>query len=91
MPAAIRMGEVKGVYPMSDASDMKRNMVEFPAALEAEAERIDQQMFELAEAWKNYESFECVSDGSDMATAWFCAAKIAEATGDAISAVKALG
>jgi len=80
--SAIRMGEVKGVYPMSDASDMRKNMVEFPAAVEAEAERIDQQMFELAEAWKDFEAFECFADGSDMATAWFCAAKIAEATGD---------
>ncbi len=80
--SAIRMGEVKGVYPMSEASNMRKAMVDFPAAVEAEGERIDQQMFELAEQWKDFESFEFVSDGADMATAWFCAAKIAEATGD---------
>lgn len=82
MSSAIRMGEVKGHYSMSEANKMRSATMNFAKSFEPEMERIDQQMFELAEKWKDIESFECVASGADMATAWFAAAKIFEATGD---------
>ncbi|MGI5888309.1 MAG: SIS domain-containing protein [Oscillospiraceae bacterium] len=79
---AIRMGEVKGVYPMSLASKMRNATQEYAAAVIENIEPVDEQMFELANEWKKLDTFEFVSSGADMATAWFSAAKIYEATGD---------
>ena len=85
LSSAIRMGEVKGHYSMGEAYAMRRATAEFAKAFEPEMERIDNQMYELAEKWKDIESFECVAAGEDMATAWFCAAKVYEASGDFVT------
>lgn len=80
--SAIRMGEVKGQYSMAEASNMRKATQRFAEAVNNNFEQIDEQIFEVAKAWKDLDSFEFVSSGADMATAWFTAAKVYEASGD---------
>ena len=81
--SAIRMGEVKMRYPMSQADDYRRAMVEYAESFGGEVmEQIDDAMFALAQQWQEFDSFEFLGSGAQMATAWFDAAKIYEATGD---------
>lgn len=80
---AIRMGEVKMHYPMTQGMDYRNSMTEYAKSFEPVLENIDNQMFELAEKWKDLSRFEFVGAGpSGMATAWFGAAKVYEASGD---------
>ena len=81
--SAIRMGEVKTRYPMSQADDYRRAMVEYAESFGGEVmEQIDDAMFALAQQWQEFDSFEFLGSGAQMATTWFDAAKIYEATGD---------
>ncbi|MBR2672231.1 MAG: hypothetical protein IKE27_08520 [Oscillospiraceae bacterium] len=79
---AIRMGEVKGVYPMSTAGDMRKNIQAYTAAVNENFDAMDEQALKIAKEWKKIETFEFFSSGADMSSAWFSAAKIYEATGD---------
>lgn len=79
---AIRMGELKMHYPMSQAGKYKQACVDYAASYEPVMEQIDDQMFELAKTWKDLEKFEFVACGPEATTAWFGAAKVYEASGD---------
>lgn len=82
MTSAIRMGEVKMHYPMSQAGQYRKDIVDYIESYKDCIDAMDEQMFALAEEWKDIDSFEFVAAGNDMVTAWFDSAKIYEATGD---------
>ena len=78
---AIRIGEVRGRYTMDTAMDMRFDMVEQGKALAELLPGMSQQMYELAEKWKDMEAYDFVGAGPDHAVGWFGHAKIFEALG----------
>ena len=67
---------------MEKAGEYLKSMVEYAESFRDVMDSIDDQMFEIAEKWKDLSSFEFVASGTDMATAWFGSAKVYEASGD---------
>lgn len=78
---AIRIGEVRGRYTMDTAMDMRFDMVEQGRALAALLPGMPEQMYRLAQEWKNMEAYDFVGSGPDYAVGWFGHAKIFEALG----------
>lgn len=78
---AIRIGEVRGCYTMDTAMDMRLDMVEQGKALAALLPGMAEQMYDLAEQWKDMEAYDFVGAGPDYAVGWFGHAKIFEALG----------
>ena len=78
---AIRIGEVRGRYTMDTAMDMRYDMLEQGKQLAALLPDMCEQIYHLAEDWKDMEAFDFVGTGTDYATAWFSGAKIFEALG----------
>ncbi|MBS6643796.1 MAG: SIS domain-containing protein [Clostridiaceae bacterium] len=78
---AIRMGEVRGRYPMDQASVYRHEVRDQGKALAEMMPQIDASVLEIAEAWKNLSAFDYIGAGFDYAAAWFGHAKMLEATG----------
>lgn len=78
---AIRIGEVKGCYTMDEAMDMRFDMVEQGKALGRLLPEMTEQVYRLAETWKDMEAYDFAGCGFDYAAAWFGHAKIFEALG----------
>lgn len=78
---AIRIGEVRGCYTMDVAMDMRFDMVEQGKVLAKLLPQMQEQVYEIAEQWRDMEAYDFVGCGFDYAAAWFGHAKIFEALG----------
>ena len=81
---AIRIGEVKGRYMMTDSEAYRAAVCKYADAMEQAIPALDEQMLALAQECveSGREFYDCVGSGGNYGTAWFSQAKIAEATGD---------
>lgn len=78
---AAAMGEAKRTCPPDSLDQLLLQAETFTKEYEACMERIDNQMFDLAERWQNHRAVETVGDGPSFATAYFVGAKYVEAAG----------
>lgn len=79
---AIRIGEVKGRYMMTDSEDYRRAICDYAAEWEAILPQLDEQILNLTKQCANKTLFDFVGSGGNYGSAWFSHAKILEATGD---------
>ena len=78
---AIRIGEVRGNYTMDYAMDIRHEMAAMADKMEDALCKMDQQVINLAESWKDMEAYDFIGSGADYAAAWFGHTKIFEALG----------
>ena len=83
---AVRMGHVRGTLPPTAPGQFQAAVLDYVRRYEGAAlEAIDDQMFALAEKWKEFERFDFVGDGVEYGSAFFGAAKFLECHGAAVS------
>ena len=80
---AIRIGEVKCRYMMTDSEAYRRAVCNYADAFEKILPQLDEQMWQLAVQTREKELFDFAGSGGNLGTAWFSHAKIVECTGDA--------
>lgn len=78
---AIRIGEVRGRYPMDTAMSMRYDMMAQASQLEELLPDMDSSMKQLAENWMDLEAFDFVGTGMEYGTAWYAHAKVVEQLG----------
>lgn len=78
---AAKLGEITGCSALGTVEHMGKAIVDNTMLWAAEMERIDQQMFILAQNWRNFRSFDYIGDDIQFASAFFMAAKVVETTG----------
>ncbi len=78
---AIRIGEVRGIYTMDSAMDMRYDMLEQAKQLAALLPEMCSKTEKIALKWQGMEAYDFVGTGIDYAAAWFGCAKIYEALG----------
>lgn len=78
---AIRIGEVRGRFTMDTANDYRKDLLAQADALEKMLPAMDEQVFEIADQWKDFEAFDFAGAGLDYAAAWYGHAKTFEAAG----------
>ena len=78
---AAYMGEAKGLSKPGTLDGLMNAIREHTANYAKELERIDDQMFELAQQWQGFEKFESVADHIDYTSAYFIGAKFVEVSG----------
>lgn len=79
---AIRIGEVKGRYLMTDAQKYREQICSYAEAVLEKLPVLDEQMAGIAEEHQSKEFFDFIGSGGNYGTAWFSKAKIIEATGE---------
>jgi glucosamine 6-phosphate synthetase-like amidotransferase/phosphosugar isomerase protein len=78
---AASLGEATGCSKPGTVDAMAEAITNYTAAWAERLEAVDDQMFSLAEQWKNCKSFDFIGDDIEFATAFFDAAKIVETCG----------
>lgn len=78
---AIRIGEVRGRYTMDQANLYRKDIKKCPDRLIEVLDKIDRQVLDIAENWKDFGGFDFVASGIDYASAWYGQAKMIEAAG----------
>lgn len=78
---ALRIGHVRGVLPPSAPLECKEAVSRYVHSYSKEMERMENQMFALAEVWKEFERFEFIGDGPERYSALFALEKFVEVTG----------
>ena len=78
---AARLGEVTGCSPSGTVDGMAKAIADYTAAYAPLLDKIDDQMFELAQSWKDFKAYDFIGDDIQFATAFFSAAKIVEVAG----------
>lgn len=78
---AIRFGEVRGKYTMSQASDYRKDIRQQGELLSTMLPQMNEACEKVAEEWKDFPCYDFIGAGFDYAAAWFGWAKILEATG----------
>ncbi len=83
MMLALHAGLLLGNITKEEADALRAEVLAYVKAVccEEVLSRIDDQMYELSESWKDYLGFDFVGGGSDFATAYFGAAKFFELCG----------
>lgn len=79
---AIRIGEVKGRYLMTDAARYREEICQCSKAYQKNLSDLDKQMAEIARVNEQKKLFDFIGSGGNAGTAWFSQAKIIEATGE---------
>ncbi len=79
---AIRIGEVKCRYMMTDSEAYRTAICRYASDFEEALPALDRQMLRLAQASADKELFDFLGSGGSLGSAWFSHAKIIEATGD---------
>lgn len=79
---AVRIGEVKGRYGMTDSEAVRAAVCDYADAVAQALPELDRQMLLLAQANTDKELFDFLGSGGNLGSAWFSHAKIIEATGD---------
>lgn len=83
---ASRMGHVRGTLPPTGPDQFKTAIKKYVEHYRgATLESIDNQMFALAQRWKDFERFDFIGDGVEFGSAFFGAAKFLECNGCAVS------
>ena len=78
---ACRMGHVRGVLPPTAVEDFKKAISSYVKSYADVMDKIDDQMFELAKTWKDFEHFDFIGDGTELYSAIFGLEKFYECTG----------
>jgi glucosamine--fructose-6-phosphate aminotransferase (isomerizing) len=78
---AIRLGEVRGRYPMDEAGVLRQVVAGIADKIEAGLEAGEKAASELAERWAEHPTFEFLGSGPSRASADYGAAKVLEAAG----------
>ena len=78
---AARLGEATGCSLPGTSEKLAAAIVENTKRWESALERIDGQMYRLAETWKDFETYDFIGDDISWASAFFMGAKIVEAAG----------
>jgi len=78
---AVRIGEVRGMYTMDYANDVRADVLRQADALESMLGEMGEAAQRLALLWENKPAFDFIGCGFDYAAAFYGHAKILEATG----------
>ncbi|MEL7610570.1 MAG: SIS domain-containing protein [Bacillota bacterium] len=78
---AIRIGEVRGMYTMNEASFYRADIASQAKGLASMLPGMDEHISKLAARWQQFAAFDFVGAGFDYAAAFYGHAKILEATG----------
>lgn len=78
---ACRMGQVKGILPPGAGEEFQAAVRGYVHSFGDVMEQIDDQMFELAKTWKDYELFDFIGDGPELFSALFGLEKFIEVAG----------
>lgn len=78
---AIRIGRVRGFFNPSEEDAYRKAVLDHCLSYAEIIPALDDQMFALAEAWKDMKGYDFVGDDADWATAFFGAAKVVECFG----------
>lgn len=78
---ACRMGRVRGILPPGAELEFQKAIRGYVHSYREVMESIDEQMFELAKTWKDFERFDFIGDGPELYSALFCLEKFVEVTG----------
>lgn len=83
MLLGLHAGVLRGNASKEEADEIRKEIRAYVREICSEAVlgRIDDQMYELAQSWKDYLGYDFVGSGSDFATAYFGAAKFFELCG----------
>lgn len=83
---ATRMGHVRGTLPPTGPSNFQKAVTAYVQSYAPLLEKIDDQMFALAQSWKNFTRFDFIGDDVEYGSAFFGAAKFLECNGCTVSA-----
>lgn len=78
---ASRYGHVRGTLPPTTNEDFQTAIISYITDYADKMERIDQQMFALAQKWSNFSKFDFIGDNQEYGSALFSAAKFIECCG----------
>lgn len=78
---ANRMGHVRGLLHPCAEQEWKKAISGYVHSYEKVLDAIDDQMFELAQTWKDFERFDFIGDGTELYSALFCLEKVWECNG----------
>lgn len=78
---AIRIGFVRRKFPEADLMHYRKALTDYYESYREALPKIDDQMWEVANRWKNLDKFDFIGDYADHGTAMFGAAKITELFG----------
>lgn len=80
---SLQAGQLLGNATAQDAAELRSEISKYVAKVCSEdvLNRVDDQMYALAQTWKNYLGYDFVGSGSDFATAYFGTAKFFELCG----------
>lgn len=76
-----RIAVAKGIKSEKQEKQLLETFISYVKSYQAEYESIDDQMFELAQAWKDYTRFEIIGDDADYYSAQFVEEKVIECAG----------
>ena len=79
---AVRIGEVRGAIPSSEASAIRNELLSLADLAEQTIETCDPLARQLAQDWADAKEFVFAGGGPNYGTALFSAAKVLEASGD---------
>lgn len=78
---AIRLGEVRGRYPMDDAGAMRRELEQVAEAIESMLDEAEKAARAIAERWAEHHTMEFIGSGPGRVSSDYGAAKHIEAAG----------
>jgi glucosamine--fructose-6-phosphate aminotransferase (isomerizing) len=78
---AIRIGEVRGRYPMDEAGELRRQLAGLGDVIESGLDAAAKAATAIAERWAEHASIELLGSGPGRASADYGAAKVLEAAG----------
>lgn len=82
---ASRMGHVRGTLPPTGPGSFKKAITDYVKSYQGVIEKMDDQMFALAQKWQKFDRFDFVGDGVEFGSAFFGAAKFLECNGCTVS------
>lgn len=78
---ATRMGRVRNVLAPEKPEEIRQAICKYVHSWETEMDRIDEQMFALAQKWKDLEKYNFIGCGADLSSALFASEKFYECNG----------
>lgn len=78
---AARMGEVKGRCPAGSVSGMAEAIRQHTRDYASRLDAVDDSMFSLAQAWRDFPTYDFIGDDLSFCAAYFGAAKLVETAG----------
>lgn len=78
---AVRIGRVKNILPPGAEGEFQQAVCRYVQSYRPMMEQMDDQMFTLAQMWKDFELFHFVGDGPGLSSALFSLEKFIEVAG----------